>query len=221
MDIIEIFWDNFPMSFAILFGFFFAVYMILQRFRKKGEAIQNEVMVFFKGNTVQTFPATVEKGVVVFNIDESEYREPIISKPRLNVKSEGGKDVIYRTFLYAEGIGTTEIPPLTTKGREAIKKALVDNNILDEEKVEEYDDNELIEFIKFYNFDIEQIQDRPMLKAFGTQVNMWANVMENVAKNMKAMEKGGTSNLRYLLIGMLFFFFGLFAGVWMKTRGYM
>lgn len=221
MDIIQLFWDAFPLSFALLFGVFAVAYWLLTRGGKRGEAIQNEVMLFFKGNTVQSFDAVVEKDMVLFMVGETEYREPIIAKPRLTVKVEGGKEQIYRTYLYAEGLGSTDIPPLTTKGREAIKDVLIANNIIDEDKVDNFDDNELMEFVMFYNFDVEQLQDKPMLRAFSTSMNMYANTMEFINKNMKALNEQGGSNMKFLLIGLLFFGFGMFAGLYLATKGYM
>ena len=221
MNLVDIFWDAFPLSFALLFGVFAVIYWILTRMNKGGEAIENEVELFFKGNTVQSFPAVIEKDIAIFKIGETEYREPIISKPRLRVKKKDGKERIFRTYLYAEGLGSIDVPPLTTKGREAIKNVLIANNIIDEEKVDNFDDNELIEFVQFYNFDIEQLQDKPMLRAFSTSMNMYASTMEFINTNMKALTKNDGGTLRILLVGLLFFGLGLFAGLYLATKGYM
>lgn len=220
MDLVKLFWDTFPLSFVILFSFAGFVYWFVIRKREQQDVIQNEVQLFFKGNTVQEFPCEVEKDIAKFKLGENEYREPIIAKPRLRIKKVDGVEKIFRTFMYAEGIGFTDVPPLTSKGREAIKASLINNNIIDAEIINEYDDDELIEFVQFYNFDIEQITDKPMLRAFSTSMNMFASTMEYINKNIRTNQQQG-STIRYLLIGLLFFGFGLMAGLYLATKGYM
>jgi hypothetical protein len=223
MDLVKIFWDSFPLSFALLFGVFVVAYTLIRKRTGESEAIENQVEVFFKGGTIQEFPATIDKQTMSFEIGEAKYREPITAKPRLKIKNVNGIDKIFRTFLYAEGLGTVDVPPLTVKGREAIIQVLKDNQVMEKkEDGSEYTDDELIEFIQFYNFDIEQITDRPMLRAFSTQMNMFSTTMEMVHTNLRKISgEGGTSMWRIVIICLTVFFFGLFAGAYLTGKGYM
>ncbi len=155
------FWGWFPWSLSIILLPLILLYMSA---RKSVTPIKNRVEVFFKGGTKEYFACIVEKDIAKFTIGDSEYQEPITHHPRIEYDKE--KKVIFRTFLFAEGVGMVDVPPLTKTDREKIITTMKQYDILEKkEDGTEYTDEELMSMIMFYNFDIEQVLDKPVLKS--------------------------------------------------------
>lgn len=177
--------------------------------RQKGEVIENEVDVFFRGGTEDSFPCLVDRNTIKFNIGETEYNEPILHHPRVKFDKKTGK--FYRSYKYAEGLGTIDVPPLIESDKVKIINYLIANNVIPKEKrkdkISDYTDNELMQYIKFYNFDIEQITDRPMANAFVMTVNMFTSMTTALISAVgNDLQNKGTSNIArvaYIIVGAL------------------
>lgn len=202
-NITKLFWDFFPWSLGILIVPIIIVFI----FRgEKGDIIYNRVEVFFKGGTKAYYDCTPKKDTIEFEIDENEYSEPILHHPRIEYR----KGKIFRTYLFAEGIGgTVEVPPLTEEDRDKIIKWGREYNILGKKKTKKYTDDELLNALKYYNFDIEQVLDKPMPKAFTTSINAFQHLVGGLIHDLKMLE-GGTSNkytFAVWFVGMVMGFF--------------
>ena len=70
----------------------------------------------------------------------------------------------------------------------------------------DYTDAELINYVKFYNFDIEQITSRPMANAFIMSMNMFTSMATSLISAVGSdLKNRGTSNLArvaYILVGI-------------------
>lgn len=191
------------------------IVIILFSMRENKQAIDNEVDVFFKGGTEDTFPCIVDRTSLKFTIGETEYSEPILHHPRIKFDKKRGKFV--RSYKYAEGIGTVEVPPLTESDKTKLVMYLIENKVIPEEqqklkggttkKVKDYTDEELIKYVKFYNFDIEQITERPISNAFVMTVNMFTSMTTSLISAVAQDLTGkGTSNLAriaWVIVGIL------------------
>jgi hypothetical protein len=172
-------------------------------------AIENEVDCFFKGGTEETFPCAIERDTVKFIIGETEYTEPILHHPR--VKYDKIKHKFYRSYKYAEGIGMVDVPPLMEEDKRKIVETLIKNNVIpkksQKDNFNDYTDKELFQWVKFYNFDIEQITDKPMSNAFVMVVNMFTSMTTALINAVGAeMTNKGTSNLAriaWVIVGIL------------------
>ena len=96
--------------------------------REKVQTIENEVDVFFKGGTEDSFPCIVERDTVKFNIGETEFNEPILHTPRVKYDKKTGK--FFRSYKYAEGVGTVEVPPLLESDKKKIVETLLQKNVI-------------------------------------------------------------------------------------------
>jgi hypothetical protein len=181
--------------------------MILRR--EKTEQILNQVAIFFKGGTWAFYPCIVGKDEITFSIDESEYTEPITVHPRLGMI--GGK--MKRTYLFAEGLGLIDIPPLTREDKEKILKHLVDSGVLEEKgdlakkNVDDWTELDLMTYIKFYQFDIEQVLDRPMANAWKETGRALASSVNRISDRNRQMDKSGemsnVGKLSLVIVGIL------------------
>lgn len=176
--------------------------------REKHEAIENEVDVFFKGGTEDSFPCLVERDTVKFKIGETEFNEPILHHPRVKYDKKTGK--FYRSYKYAEGLGTVEVPPMLEDDKRKIVEHLMKNNVIPKKEqkatYKDYTDSELMQYIKFYNFDIEQITNRPMANAFVMTINMFTSMTTALISAVGSdLSSRGTSNLArvaYIIVGV-------------------
>jgi len=190
------------------------VFMIF--FRDQKTTIQNRILVFFKGGTSEYFPCEVNMSTVKFIINTNEYNEPILHHPRVHFDKTLNK--FFRDYMYAEGIGTVDVPPLLQPDKKKIVETLLMNNIIpDAEKTfkngksksfADYSDTELISYIRFYNFDIEQITDRPMMNSFVTGVNMFSSMVKEIVNETRNMQGNSSSNL----VKLVFVIVGIFIG---------
>lgn len=186
---------------ALLVGIFYFT-------REKKEAIENEVDVFFKGGTEDSFPCVVDRDTVKFMIGETEYNEPILHHPR--VKYDKKTSRFYRSYKFAEGVGMVEVPPLPENDKKKIFDYLINNNVIPKKdrknSYDDYTDNELMQYIKFYNFDVEQITDKPMANAFVMTVNMFTSMTTALISAVGSdLQNKGTSNLArvaYIIVGV-------------------
>jgi len=181
--------------------------------------ITNMVEVFFKGGTKDYYPCTVSKEQITFQIEDEVYTEPVLHQPRVQYDSKKGK--ISRVFLFAEGIGNVDVPPLLESDRFKILKYLVDNKVYkfdgDDEttvytdaqlkdKLETISSMDLIQHIQFYNFDIDQITDKPMAKSFTTSLNAFVSLVGTLIAKAQGMEQDNMSNINkiiYVIVGLL------------------
>lgn len=215
-SISEWFFNNLPLSLIV-----FVIPIILWiLFRKeKTDIIKNQVEIFFKGGTKAYYECEVGKEEVSFKIDETKYNEPIIYNPRIEYK----KGIVYRTFLFAEGIGNIDIPPLTVGDRDKIIKFLVVKDVIpkDERKKSfaEYTDADLIKYIQFYNFDIAQLTDKPMMKAFTTSLNFFVSMIDGLIGRIAKMEEKGYSNIAKFIIWVVGVGFGFMMGWAFALKG--
>lgn len=176
--------------------------------REKHEAIENEVDVFFKGGTEDSFPCVVDRDTVKFQIGTTEFNEPILHHPRVKYDKKTGR--FFRSYKYAEGLGTIEVPPLLDSDKIKIVEHLIRNNVISKkeqhENFKDYTDAELMQYIKFYNFDIEQITNRPMANAFVMTVNMFTSMTTALISAVGSdLQSRGTSNLArvaYIIVGV-------------------
>lgn len=219
MNIIDLFWQYFPWSTAIII-----VPAIIYYFMQPDSTehqIENRVEVFLKGNTKTILPCTVNRDMIQFVIDETEYNEPVLTYPRITY--EGGK--VYRDFMFAEGLsGTVDIPDAPEEIKGLILKALKDNGLIPQEDVAiiEGDDKEksqkkMAEYIGFYNFDIEQGDIHAVMKVFNTSINQLPYFIDELAYGIE--QEGGESNFMTfakVLVGILI---GFFAGWALSLKG--
>lgn len=198
-SIYKLFWSWFPFSLAPIIV---VIVIYLQWKKSKGDVIKNRVEMFFKGGTKGYYKCTIEKEIANFDIDDSEYSEPIIYHPRIEYE----KGTIYRTYMFAEGLGSVDVPPLLPTDKKKIIEHLVRHDIIPEdEQKKKYSDEDLIKYIRFYNFDIEQITDKPIMKSFSVSMNAWEHLLDGLANIIQGMEEG-TSNIKVLawvLVGVL------------------
>ena len=176
---------------------------------EKSSQIINQVAVFFKGGTWAFYPCEVGKDKITFTIDESEYTEPITVHPRLGMIEKKMK----RTYLFAEGIGLIDVPPLTREDKEKILKHLTDTkaiskkSALGKKSVDDWTEMELMQFIKFYQFDIEQVLDRPMANAWKNTGHALSSSVDRISQRNRQIDTAGqTSNiakLAWVIVGIL------------------
>ncbi len=196
------------------------VYLVLTYRKEKGDIIKNRVEIFFKGGTKGYASCVVEMDVANFKIGETEYEEPILFNPRIEYVS----GQIYRTFLFAEGIGMVDVPPMTKDIREKIINYLVTNEIIKEEdKKDEYDkytDEDLSNYVKFYNFDIEQITDRPIMKSFSTGMNAFVHLVNGLISSLDKLS-GEPSNMYKLSLFVVGGIVGFFMSWAFSLKGWI
>jgi hypothetical protein len=206
VSITELFFDYLPYSLLIIIV---PVVIIWFWKREKTEQIINQVAVFFKGGTWAFYPCTVGKGEITFDIEDSNYTEPITVHPRLGMI--GGK--MKRTYLFSEGIGLIDVPPLTREDKEKILKHLVDANViesdsdLEKKSIDDWTEMDLMQYIKYYQFDIEQVLDKPMANAWKETGRALASSVDRISQRNRQMDTSGqTSNvakLGYIVVGIL------------------
>lgn len=185
----------------------FVIWIVLTREDKS--AIENEVDCFFKGGTEESFPCMIERDTVKFTIGETEYTEPILHHPR--VKYDKIKHKFFRSYKYAEGMGMVEVPPLMEEDKRKIVETLLKNNVIPKNRqhdnFNEYTDKELFQWVKFYNFDVEQITDKPMSNAFVMTINMFTSMTTALINAVGSeMTNKGTSNLAriaWVVVGVM------------------
>lgn len=204
MGIMDWVFENLPL---IGFGVTVVALVLYFMFRETKESIENRVEVFFKGGTKEIFPCIVERDTIRFTIGKTEFNEPVIHHPRVSFDRQHGS--FFRDYMYAEGLGSVEVPPLPPDDKKKILEHLVSNGIIklgDEKKsVKDFTDEELTAYIKFYNFDIEQITERPMGNAFIMTINMFSSMVTSMIQGINTMEGKGTSNiakLAFVVIGI-------------------
>ena len=168
-----------------------------------------------------SFDATVNEDMVLFKIGETEYNEPILHNPRITY--ENGK--LYRDYMFAEGIsGTIDVPPLTTIARDKIFETLLENGLIDKDKVDtkrkkdKFKDSELIDMVKFYNFDVEQVTEQPMMKQFNSSINQFIHLSSAILRGIVASEQDNTG-WRIFLILVLGVILGFFIGTTLTYKG--
>jgi len=215
---IEFFMSNLPYSIVILI-LPLIIYFVFRK--EKKDVIRNQVEVFFKGGTKDYYPCIVGQEDATFMIGETSYTEPIIYNPRIEYR--GGD--IYRTFLFAEGIGMIEVPPIPEKDREKIFAYLKENDIIPKEELEtkplysDWESTDLVTYCKFYNFDIEQITDKPIMKSFTTSLNFFVSMLNTISGIVGEMEGGDYSNMAKIVIYIIGFLSGTFFGVILQMKG--
>lgn len=199
MDIIGSFMGALPYSLIILI---IPIIFFWMRSREQGETIKNRVEIFFKGGTKAYYECLIEKGIMMFSIEEVVYKEPVLHHPRL----EKVKNQLYRTYLYAEGIGSIDVPPLTVRDRRKIIEVLVSNELIEDDdkkdKIEDYTDEDLIKYITFYNFDIDQITDKPITRLATTMMTSFEHLVMGLAVRLEQFESGG-GNLRAVALWLV------------------
>lgn len=206
MDITKIFFDNLPWSLLV---FLIPVALWYMFAKEKSTQIANEVMVFFKGGTFGFYPLTFRVDEVTFKVEENEYNEPITCNPRIGEKN----DKMTRLYLFSEGIGLVDIPPLTEDYKQKVIEYLKDNIEFEdvdsglENKVwEDWTVAELTKYIKIYQFDIEHTLGRPLDSAFNKAGHALNTTMNNISKNNRERATEKTSNLAklaYVIVGAL------------------
>ncbi len=188
------FWGWFPWSLSIILLPLILLYMSA---RKGVAPIKNRVEVFFKGGTKAYYPCIIEKDIAKFDIEGVSYQEPITHHPRLEYDKE--KKIIYRSYLFAEGVGIVDVPPLTKEDRGKIITTLRQYDIL--EKKDDgttYTDEDLMNMVVFYNFDIEQVLDKPVLKSYSVSMSGLEHFIDELRKQITRLE-GGESNMKTFL----------------------
>lgn len=184
------------------------VIWVLWKGEKKSQII-NQVAIFFKGGTWSFYPCEVGKDEISFDVEGVEYTEPITVHPRLGTIE--GK--MKRTYLYAEGLGLVDVPPLTREDKEKILKFLVDTKAIDsnselgKKEVDDWKEIDLMTYIKYYQFDIEQVLDRPMANAWKETGHALKSSVDRISQRNRALDnEGKTSNMAkfaYVVIGIL------------------
>lgn len=193
----------------ILAGIAGIIVVLIILTREDKSAIENEVDVFFKGGTEESFSCMIERDTVKFIIGGTEYTEPILHHPR--VKYDKIRHKFFRSYKYAEGIGMVEVPPLMEEDKRKIVETLMKNNVIPKKQqhdnFNDYTDKELFQWVKFYNFDIEQITDKPMSNAFIMVVNMFTSMTTALINAVGSeMTNKGTSNLAriaWIIVGII------------------
>lgn len=214
MSIVNLFIDNLPYSLLI---FIVPVIIWWLFFKEKKTTIQNRVEVFHKGYTKGYYPAKIDKSIIKFKIGESEYQEPVLYFPRIE-RDKGG--TTYRTYLYAEGLGTVDIPPLTSKDRKSIIETLKMSEILEEEDREkELTDDELIRYVNYYNFDIEQLTDKPANKDYVGSMNAFEHLVGALIKKIGLLDKLEYSNFAKFMLFMMGGVTGFFMAYSLALKG--
>ena len=189
--------------------------------REKTDVIRNQVEVFFKGGTKSYYPCVIGQEDATFMIGETTYTEPIIYNPRIEYVN--GK--IYRTFLFGEGIGMIEVPPIPDKDREKIFGYLKEHDIIPEDELKkkpsykDWDATELITYCKFYNFDVEQITDKPIMKSFTTSLNFFVSMLNTISGIVGDLEGAEYSNMAKIVLYVVGFLSGTFFGVILQMKG--
>lgn len=215
-DIIQFFWEYFPYS-LIPFTIFIPIIYFLTR--KKVKVIPNIVEVFFKGGTRKKYKCIVDKSSLKFKIGEIEYSEPILYNPRIEETEEGR---LRRVFMFAEGVGNVDTPELTQNELKSIWDFYIKNNVIDKDSESDYKDSEgkwinekILEKVRFYNFEIEQILDKPTPKAFNVAMSAFENTVRNLIKEIERLESGVSA--RYT-VGLFFISFMVGFGIaWALT----
>jgi len=218
MIIDELFWGYFPYSLGIIVIPIIIFFMFK---REKSDIIINRVEVFFKGNTKGYYPCEVGKEEIQFMINDTVYTEPILYHPRLEMNSSQ----MFRTYLFAEGTGMIDIPVLTRSDRNKIIKYLMDQDAVAEDlkdkELDTWTDTEIITYIQFYNFDIEQITDKPVMKSFNTSMNAFVNLIDGLIQRIKYLEPNNESTFSNLLKYVIGILIG-FGFAWALTlKGYI
>ena len=214
MGIVDTFINTLPYSLLLLAIPVIGGYLLLPKGAEK--EINNRVEIFLRGNTKTTIPCTVNNDMVQFSLGETEYNEPITSNPR--IEYEGGQ--VYRTFLYAEGItGTIDIPPLTKQMRDKIVEILVENKLIDSKKTppETITDEELFGIVSYYQFDIEIMSEKPMMKEFNSSLNHFVNLSNEIMKGIKRDEGG--SKWGMVIISFIMLVLGIAIGSLLEVKG--
>ena len=214
MNIIQTFIDWLPFS-LLIFIIPVLIYWLLKPSGSEKE-IKNRVEVFFKGGTKAYYDCTVNNDMVQFIINETEYNEPIVQKPRIELN----KGDIYRTYLFAEGVtGTIEVPPLSDEKRKEIVEILKSRMIISpKDKREEFTDDELREFVTFYNFDVDGITDNSQTKMFGVGMNATGHLINAIIRGINRDSQEG-SNFRTFLILLVGAIMGFFMGYALTLKG--
>jgi len=215
-NIMEFFWEYFPYSLIPLTVFIPIIYFLT---RKKVKVIPNIVEVFFKGGTRKKYKCTVDKSSIIFKIGETQYSEPILYNPRIEETEEGR---LRRVFMFAEGIGNVDTPNLTQHELNMIWDYYIKNNVVDADSKEDYQDDKglwinekILEKVRFYNFEIEQILDKPTPKAFNVAMSAFENTVRNLIKEIERLESGVSA--RYT-VGLFFISFLVGFGIaWALT----
>ena len=203
---INLFFDYLPYSLLV----FIIPLIVWYLWRgEKSSQIINQVAVFFKGGTWGFYLCEVGKDEISFEIDSVKYTEPITVHPRLGMIEKKMK----RTYLYAEGIGLIDVPPLTREDKEKILKYLIDTkaikktSALGKKSIDDWTEMELMQYIKFYQFDIEQVLDRPMANAWKETGHALKSSVDRISQRNRQMDKSGqTSNigkLAFIVVGIL------------------
>jgi hypothetical protein len=210
--------DSLPYS-LIVFIIPIVIYIMLKR--EKTDVILNQVEVFFKGGTKGYYPCIIGQEDATFEIGDTSYTEPIIYNPRI----EYVRGKIFRTFLYGEGIGMIDIPPIPEKDREKIFSYLKENEIIPKEELDrkptykEWTSVDLVTYCKFYNFDVEQITDKPIMKSFTTSLNFFVSMLNTIQGIVGEMEGGDYSNMAKIVLYVVGFLSGTFFGVIIQMKG--
>lgn len=209
--VVDLFWASFPTSLLIII---IPIVYLWYRSRQKGFEIINRVEFFHKGGTKQFLPCTLVGDTIEFKVGETNHIVPIIAHPRI----ETSKSKTYRTYLVAQGTGETmDVPKLTPTERDKIVSHMKQMSIYaaDEDGAEKTDD-ELIKLIELYNFDVEQILDRPMIKAFTVAINAYEHVQERL---QKISQDESISKLYTLSIGVVGVIIGVLLGFYLVAKG--
>lgn len=214
MGIIETFIDWLPYS-LLIFVLPVLAYWLLKPSAEEKE-IRNRVEIFFKGGTKGYYDCTVNNDMIQFRIGESEFNEPIIEKPRI----EYAKGEIRRTYMFAEGIvGTVEVPSLSDEKKEEIIGILKERKIISpNDTKDEYSDDELLEYVAFYQFDIDHVTYNPQMKNFAVTMNATGHLINGIVKGLKNLESDG-GLFRTFLILVLGAILGFFVGYALTLKG--
>jgi uncharacterized protein YktA (UPF0223 family) len=215
--------DYLPYSLAVFLVPLLIWYLF---FREKKGTMYNRVEVFFKGGTKAYYPCTIEKSIIKFKIDETEYSEPILHFPRVEHDKKSGR--VYRTYLYAEGLGSIDVPALTDEIKGKIIQALIEEGILESKKGEDgkeienshdFTDEELLNVIHFYNFDIEQVSDKPMQRNFITSMNAFEHLVTSLYKKIASLEAQEYSNFSKFILFIMGGLVGFFMAYSLTLKG--
>lgn len=214
MGVFEAFINYLPYSLLLIVLPIIAVWLLKPA--PEEQEIKNRVEVFFKGGTKAYYDCTVNNDMVQFKIGETEYNEPIVETPRI----EYAKNKIFRTYLYAEGFtGTIEVPNITDEQKATIIKILKDRKIISpNDTKEEYSDDELLEYVSFYNFDIDNIKMNPKMKNFAVTMNATGHLINTIVTGLRALEDNGTMFKTFLIL-LLGALLGFFAGYALTLKG--
>ena len=179
----------------------------------RGMTIENRVEFFFKGGTKAYYPCTIKGSTIEFKVDETEYKIPILYPPR--IETVGRKT--YRTYLVAEGGGyTLGVPPLKPEDEKKIREWLEQEGIV--EDASKLTSEDLKKYYKVYQFDIEQILDRPIPRAFSVSISAYESHIQSLMRQLQALEKP-TSKAFILALGLVGWMIGFFMAYSLALKG--